>query len=114
MEYAKELLEPGSTIEGSKFFGGLGIRNNSAQFSMIMGNSLYFVVGDSFRTKYEKQKSEPFPVNDEKRETDVQALFRGANRIVRGSGLIAAKGKRKHNRSEDHSEAHPKSEVVIS
>ena len=60
IEYIMELLEPVAAIEGSKFFGGYGIKNNATQFAMIMGNSLYFVVDDSTRHKYEKLSMKPF------------------------------------------------------
>ena len=58
--YIMELLEPVAAIEGSKFFGGYGIKNNSTQFAMIMGNSLYFVVDGNTRPKYEKLNMKPF------------------------------------------------------
>ena len=60
IEYIMELLEPVAAIEGSKFFGGYGIKNYATQFAMIMGNSLYFVVDDSTRHKYEKLSMKPF------------------------------------------------------
>lgn len=60
IEYVMELLEPVSAIEGSRFFGGYGIKSNTIQFAMIMGNSLYFVVDDGTRPKYEKLKMKPF------------------------------------------------------
>lgn len=60
IEYVMGLLEPVAAIEGSKFFGGYGIKSSSAQFAMIMNNSLYFVVDDKTRPKYEKLKQQPF------------------------------------------------------
>lgn len=58
--YILEMLEPVADIEGSRFFGGFGIKNNSIQFAMIMGNSLYFVVGENTRSKYERLNMKPF------------------------------------------------------
>ena len=56
IEYVMELLEPVSAIEGSKFFGGYGIKSSAIQFAMIMGNSLYFhcqtTLVDSFKEMY--------------------------------------------------------------
>jgi DNA transformation protein and related proteins len=60
IEYIMELLEPIAAIEGSKFFGGYGIKSDSIQFAMIMGNSLYFVVNDKTRPKYAKLNKQPF------------------------------------------------------
>jgi len=51
--YIMELLEPISVIEGGMFFGGYGIKCQSVQFAMIMGNTLYFVVDDNTRAEYE-------------------------------------------------------------
>jgi DNA transformation protein len=60
IEYIMELLEPVAAIEGSKFFGGYGIKSSSIQFAMIMDNSLYFVVNDKTRPRYEKLHKQPF------------------------------------------------------
>ncbi len=58
--YVMELLEPVAAIEGSRLFGGYGIRSGPTQFAMIMGNSLYFVVDDNTRPKYERLNKKPF------------------------------------------------------
>ena len=59
-EYVLELLEPIGRVHTSRFFGGIGLSLGSAQFAMIMGNSLYFAVDDSTRPKYEKAGMAPF------------------------------------------------------
>lgn len=53
-EYVLELLEPAGPVTTGRFFGGVGISCGSVQFAMIMENSLYFVVDDTTRPKYEK------------------------------------------------------------
>ena len=75
IEYIMELLEPVTAIEGSKFFGGYGIKNNATQFAMIMGNSLYFVVDDHTRQKYEKFGMEPFSYATRKGQVKVRRYF---------------------------------------
>ncbi len=60
IEYVLELLEPINAISSGKFFGGQGVSCNSVQFSMIMGNSLFFVVDDSTRDKYIDRGTECF------------------------------------------------------
>ena len=60
IEFVMEMLEPVAAIEGSKFFGGYGIKSSATQFAMIMGNSLYFVVNDKTRPKYERLDKKPF------------------------------------------------------
>ena len=41
-------------ISSGRFFGGVGLSADGIQFAMIMGSSLYFVVDDSSREKYER------------------------------------------------------------
>lgn len=60
IEYVMELLEPVAPLEGGKFFGGYGIKSQATQFAMIMGNSLYFVVDDKTRPKYQKLNKNSF------------------------------------------------------
>jgi DNA transformation protein and related proteins len=60
IEFIMELLHPVGAIEGNKFFGGYGIKSNATQFAMIMGNSMYFVVDERSRLKYEKLNMKPF------------------------------------------------------
>ena len=59
-EYVLELLEPIGSLRTSRFFGGVGIYYGSVQFAMMMGNSLYFVVDESIRKKYEQAGMQPF------------------------------------------------------
>lgn len=59
-EYVLELLEPLGRVRSVRFFGGVGLSVGNTQFAMIMGNSLYFVVDDSTRPKYEEAGMAPF------------------------------------------------------
>ena len=49
IDYVLELLEPINAISAGRFFGGQGVTCNNAQFAMMMGNRLFFVVDDSTR-----------------------------------------------------------------
>jgi len=60
IEYVLEILEPINVISSGKFFGGQGITCNSVQFAMIMGNSLFFVVDDKSRVKYQQMGTDCF------------------------------------------------------
>lgn len=60
IEYILEHLRPISSLQTSRFFGGLGISNGFVQFAMMMGNSLYFVVDDGSRKKYEQAGMQAF------------------------------------------------------
>lgn len=65
-EYILEMLEPVGPVSTSRFFGGVGIASGSVQFAMVMGNSLYFVVDDSTRPKYEQAGMGPFSYTTKK------------------------------------------------
>jgi DNA transformation protein and related proteins len=60
IEYILEHLQPISSLQTSRFFGGLGVSNGFVQFAMMMGNSLYFVVDDGSRKKYEQAGMQAF------------------------------------------------------
>ncbi len=75
IEYVMELPEPVAAIEGGVFFGGYGIKSQSVQFSMIMGNTLYFVVDNSTRQQYIDQGSKPFSYMTQKGQRLVKRYY---------------------------------------
>ncbi|MEQ1590061.1 MAG: TfoX/Sxy family protein [Gallionella sp.] len=75
VEYVLELLEPIGLLRTSRFFGGVGLYFNSIQFSMMMGNSLYFVVDETTRGKYEQAGMRPFSYMTKKRRIFVRKYF---------------------------------------
>ena len=74
-EYVLELLEPVGPVAISRFFGGVGISHRLVQFAMIMGNSLYFVVDDSTRQKYEKAGMTSFSYATRKGRVQVRKYY---------------------------------------
>jgi len=70
-----ELLEPIGPVQIGRFFGGVGISNGIAQFAMIMGNSLYFVVDEETRGKYEQAGMQPFSYMTKKGRIQVRRYF---------------------------------------
>ena len=74
-EYVLELLEPIGPVRISRFFGGVGISHGLVQFAMIMGNSLYFVVNDNTRQKYEKVGMTAFSYVTKKGRVQVRKYF---------------------------------------
>lgn len=74
-EYVLELLEPLGRVRSSRFFGGVGLSIGNTQFAMIMGNSLYFVVDDSTRAKYEKAGMTAFSYLTKKGRVQVRRYF---------------------------------------
>ena len=74
-EYVLELLEPIGSLRTSRFFGGVGIYYGSVQFAMMMGNSLYFVVDESTRKKFEQAGMQPFSYLTKKGRIQVRKYF---------------------------------------
>lgn len=74
-QYVLELLEPVLRVRTGRFFGGLGISSGTVQFGMIMDNSLYFVVDESTRPKYEAAGMKPFSYLTRKGRIQVRRYF---------------------------------------
>lgn len=74
-EYVLELLEPLGRVRTARFFGGVGLSVGTAQFAMIMGNTLYFVVDDGTRPKYEKAGMAPFSYLTKKGRVQVRRYY---------------------------------------
>ena len=89
-QYVLELLEPIGPLRISRFFGGVGIYFGSAQFAMIMGNSLYFVVDDSTRLKYETAGMEPFSYTTKKGRVHVRRYFELPEDVLTDSEKLKA------------------------
>ena len=87
-EYVLELLESIGPLKTSRFFGGLGISRDSIQFAMIMGNSLYLVVDDHTRQKYEKSGMEPFSYATKRGQVQVRRYFELPEEILTDPGKL--------------------------
>lgn len=74
-EHILELLEPIGSVDAKRFFGGVGISNGFVQFAMLMGDSLYFVVDDETRAKYENAWMPPFSYLTKKGRVQVRRYF---------------------------------------
>ena len=74
-EYVLELLAPLGPVRTGRFFGGAGISDGAIQFAMIMGNSLYFVVDEGTRKKYEQAGMQPFSYATKKGRVLVRKYF---------------------------------------
>jgi len=73
--YVLELLSPVGPVAVSRFFGGVGLSRASVQFAMIMDNSLYFVVDDATRARYEAAGMQPFAYETKKGRVQVRRYF---------------------------------------
>jgi DNA transformation protein and related proteins len=74
-DYVLEFLEPLFPVRISRFFGGIGISYDAVQFAMIMGNSLYFVVDENTRKKYEHAGMQPFSYMTQRGRIQVRKYF---------------------------------------
>lgn len=66
IEFVKDQLGSLRGVSTSRFFGGTGLSSEGTQFAMIMGGSLYFVVDDRTRPKYERMGSSCFSYDTKK------------------------------------------------
>lgn len=62
-------------IAKTRFFGGTGLVADATQFAMIMGSTVYFVVDDTTRPKYEKLGSQCFAYDTKARRVQVRKYF---------------------------------------
>lgn len=62
-------------ITNGRFFGGTGLKADGVQFAMLMGDSLFFVVDDTTRPKYEAAGMECFWYNTKKKRVDVRKYY---------------------------------------
>ena len=74
-EYVLEHLSQVGSFETGRFFGGVGISHGAIQFAVIMGNSLYFVVDEDSRKKYEQVGMQPFSYLTKKGRVQVRKYF---------------------------------------
>jgi len=75
VDYVTELLEPIHKLSVGRFFGGIGLKTDTVQFAMLMDNSLFFVVDDSTRPKYEAKGMTCFWYNTKKKRVNVKKYY---------------------------------------
>ncbi len=87
-DYIIDCLSSLGTITQGRFFGGVGLKEGSVQFAMIMGNALFFVVDDSNRVKYEKMDMECFWYNTKKGKVNVRKYFEVPAEIIEEQDVL--------------------------
>jgi DNA transformation protein len=75
VEFLKDQLAPLGRVSAGRFFGGVSLCSEGTQFAMIMSSSLYFVVDDSTRSKYEKMGSSCFSYGTKKGRVEVRKYY---------------------------------------
>lgn len=77
-DYVEFVMDQLASLQGmasGRFFGGVGLSSAGTQFAMVMGSSLYFVVDDATRSKYEKMGSTCFSYNTRKGRVAVRKYY---------------------------------------
>jgi DNA transformation protein and related proteins len=75
IEFVKDQLAPLRGISTSRFFGGIGLSSEGTQFAMLMAGSLYFVVDDCTRPKYQKMGSSCFSYGTKNGRVEVAKYY---------------------------------------
>lgn len=73
--YVLDQLAALREVTSRRFFGGIGLTSAATQFAMLMGSTLYFVVDDTTRPKYEKMGSGCFSYKSKKGRVDVKKYY---------------------------------------
>lgn len=90
VDFVMEQLAPLRGVESSRFFGGIGLSVEGVQFAMVMGSTLYFVVDDTTRPKYERMKSSCFSYETKKRRVDVKKYYEVPAELIEDQdGLVS-------------------------
>ncbi|MFA5921982.1 MAG: TfoX/Sxy family protein [Methylococcaceae bacterium] len=108
VDYVLEHLQSIAPVQTSRFFGGVGVSNGFVQFAMMMGNSLYFVVDDDSRKKYEQAGMQPFSYMTKKGRVQVRRYFEVPEEVLTDSeqlrhwanvAMLVAKKTKKPNKA---------------
>ena len=75
VEFIVEQLSGIGRIRSARFFGGTGLSIDAKQFAMIMGSTVYFVVDNTTRPKYEALGSECFAYNTKTKRVQVKKYY---------------------------------------
>ena len=75
VDYILDCLSPLGNISHARLFGGIGLKDGSVQFAIIMTDTLFFVVDDSSRRKYEDLGMECFSYNTKKKKVNIRKYY---------------------------------------
>jgi DNA transformation protein and related proteins len=81
-EYVLEQLQQIYPVRASRFFGGVGLYREGAQFAMMIGNCLYFVVDDATRPRYEQAGMQAFSYLTKNGRIQVRRYFQLPQEIL--------------------------------
>ncbi|WP_394788607.1 TfoX/Sxy family protein [Rhodoferax sp.] len=90
VDFILEQLAGMPQLRSKRFFGGIGLVSGETQFAMLMGNTLYFVVNDITRPRYEQIGSQCFAYDTKARRVQVKKYFEvPADMLEDPSALLA-------------------------
>lgn len=79
VEYIKELLNGFPEYTTKKYFGGVAFRSSyfgeDKQFAVVLADTLYFVVDDQTRPKYEELGLKPFSYDKQDKTVIVKKWY---------------------------------------
>lgn len=80
-------------VASGRFFGGTALSSAGTQFAMVMGNSLFFVVDDTTRPKYESMGSSCFSYSARKGRVDVRKYYAVPTDLIEDQEQLVALAK---------------------
>ncbi len=93
VKYVLDQLASLRSITSNRFFGGVGLSSAGTQFAMVMESSLYFVVNDATRPKYEKMGSHSFSYSTKKKQVAVKKYYAVPAELIEDSEQLVALAK---------------------
>ncbi len=108
INFVKEQLAPIPNLKSSRLFGGIGFSDGAVQFAMIIENTLYFVVNDRTRTKYENMGSHCFAYNTKKGKVEVKRYYSVPADILEDQDELSALATESIKIAHDKKPASPK------
>lgn len=90
LEYIVDQLAPIGPLTTARFFGGTGLSSEGVQFAMLMEGTLYFVVSDATRPKYEAMGSRCFSYSTKNGRVQVRRYFEVPAEVVEEQPRLVA------------------------
>lgn len=88
VEFITEQLSELPGLASARLFGGIGFSAHGTQFGMVIGPTLYFVVDDLTRPRYEELGSQCFAYDTKVRRVQVKRYFEVPADIIEDRGSL--------------------------
>jgi len=87
-DHVMDLLAQVPGLGKRGMFGGVGISAGAVQFAIITGDTLYFVVDDVTRPRYEEMGSTCFSYQTRKRKVEVRRYYEVPAEVLDDQDLL--------------------------